>query len=1332
MKFPAVRRGALLGWCRAGLLTAWWACAPTTATAATLPVGAHHVRIDHADADAAALVRNVGGTLLFDYEAFALYTAPVLPAALADRPGVEICDQFHLVRLHAGALDTSLPAAQAARGPVGAFPGRRLHLIQFAGPVQPAWHSNLLAAGARLVGYLPENAYLVYGDAGTLATVQARAATAPEIQWDGPFRDEYRLHPAALAAPAGAPADFLVQCVADPEANAASLRLMDELRLAPLARRDEFLGCLNVVVRLDPAQLSRLAAQPDVISILPWAGRRHCDERQAQIIAGNLAGALPAGPGYLAWLAAQGFTQSQFTASGFAVDVTDSGLDNGTPQPNHFGLFTLGAVTNASRVLYNYLAGTPSLVGSTLAGCDGHGTLNAHLIGGYDAGAGFPFADTAGYHYGLGVCPFVRLGSSVIFDPIIYTKPYLPDLQSTAYQAGARVSNNSWGALGTAENGLYDADSQAFDALVRDAQPAGSAHPAAGNQEMVIVFAAGNGGSAPGSVTPPGTAKNVITVGASDSVQAFGGGDGSGIPDSQAAGANDLAPFSSRGPCADGRQKPDLVAPGTHLSGGVVQAANPGPLGTADSCFNAAEISGGPGGAPFFPAGQQFYTASSGTSHATPAVAGAAALFRQSLLNLGSNAPSPALTKAFLVNSARYLTGAGAADTLPSPGQGFGALDLAGAFTNTARLYRDELPVDLFTATGQARAFTGAVADASRPFRVTLAWTDAPGGTAGAAYNNNLDLQVTVGGRTYKGNVFNGAWSAAGGAADTRNNLESVFLPPGTSGPFTVRILAAGINSEGVPNNAYLVDQDFALVVDNAIGAPNPVPAGSVLLQENCAPANGVVDPGETVTLGFALQNAGTVATTNLTATLLAGGGVPAPSGPAVFGALVPGGGAVTQAFTFTAVGVCGGAVTATLQLQDGALNLGTAVFTLPLGQFTIHTLLAQNFDDVTPPALPGGWSSAAQLAGSRFVTTTAGSDSPPLAATVGTPANPGLEDLVSPAFFDYLPAAILAFRHNYNFEAAPPTGYDGGVLEIQLGGGGYQDILAAGGAFLAGGYTLTLDTDAGQQLNGRAAWSGNSGGWLTTRVQLPAAAYLQSVQLRWRVGTDTGNTALVGVGGWSVDSISLTDPGVYSCCTETAALVVSAPAGANPALLGQNLTFSLQITNAGSAAATNLVLTDLLPAGTAFVAASPGLTFTNGQLSSALPFLAGYTATNFFLTLQPTTPGWLTNSFTATTATPQSAAAVTNAVTLVLVVAPPVLTVAATGPGGSLVLQTTSATGLNYTLEATAALAPAPGRTAWQPVPGQGPLPGTGGLLTFTDAAPATGGARFYRVVAR
>ena len=759
----------------------------------------------------------------------------------------------HSIYLNTGRLDTAAPAAFRQAAATGS--GQHAYLIQFAGPIQPEWHTALRQTGVQILHYIPDNTYLVAGDAAALA----RAQRLPAVQWHGAFRAEHKVHPRARHRLTD---EFAVQLLDDPAANAATLALLDRLKLAPVRRQSRLAPYVTISVRLLPEDLDTLASQPDVISIHPYAAPRKLDERQDQIVAGNLTGSVPSGPGYLAWLASKGFTQAQFEASGFVVDISDSGIDNGTTQPGHFALYPLGDTNQASRVAYNRLEGVANFH-STLAGCDGHGNLNTHIVAGYaDQPAGFPHTDAAGFAYGLGVCPFVKVGSSVIFDPDNSTYPDYPTQFSAAYRDGARISNNSWGN-DISSDGQYDSDAQAYDALVRDAQPAGSPHPAAGNQEMIIVFSAGNDGPGANTITSPGTAKNVITVGAAANVRSLAtanggndatGADGCSTADDEASSANDLVSFTSQGPCNDGRIKPDLVAPGSHITGGAPQSEPPPtPAGTgaalacylnfqrlygcfgfgvcalADSCATSAN--------DFFPLGQEFYTVSSGTSHAAPVVSGACALLRQFFINHGRVPPSPAMTKAWLLNSARYLTGAGANDTLPSANQGLGEINLGMAFDEVPRLLRDQLANDKFTASGQTRQFAGTISDPTQPVRVTLAWTDAPGSTvASRVLNNDLDLTVTIGGVTYKGNVFSGANSIAGGAADRLNNVESVFLPAGTTGSVIVTVTATNINSDGVPGDADPLDQDFALVIYNYSSGPDtlgvvttsPLPAGRV------------------------------------------------------------------------------------------------------------------------------------------------------------------------------------------------------------------------------------------------------------------------------------------------------------------------------------------------------------------------------------------------------------------------------------------------------------------------------------------------------------------------
>jgi MYXO-CTERM domain-containing protein len=784
-------------------------------------------------AQRAAELEKQGARVLGDYGSFKLVqvdtaTLESLPAA----PGVELRDDYDHILLNAGVIDTTSASATSLRGMrKTAFAGKRFHLVHFSGPVRSEWLEELESTGVKVVTYVPNNAYLVYGDGAALGSLQRHITASKTIQWDGEYLDDYKLDPSIQTIDT---ATYAIQLIKDDEANAATLALIRGLQSRE-AIIQEALGYVNVVAWVERKALDQIVQRPDVLSIQPRPQPRKFDERQGMILAGQITGNGPAAPGYLGWLLSKGFTQEQFSASGFGVDVSDSGLDNGTAVPNHFGLYVNGDVTGTSRVVYARLEGSAN-TGSTIQGCDGHGTLNAHVVGGFSNRTGAPFADALGFNYGLGMAPFVKLGSSVVFDPGTFTNPNYENLQARAYRDGMRISSNSWGSRSNA----YTADAQRYDALVRDAQPAGSAVPNPGNQEMIIAFAAGNDGPTASSIGSPGTGKNIISVGASENVQAFGGADGCDTADAEANSLYDVASFSGRGPTSDGRKKPDIMAPGTHVSGGVAQVAGQrattpaNPLGQALSCFDATGVCGGVSN-KFFPAGQQWFSASSGTSHSTPAVAGAAALVVQHFLNKGSAAPSPAMVKAFLMGSTRYMTGTGANDSLYSNNQGTGLMDLGMAFDGAPRLLDDQNPANLFTATGQTRTFSGVVADGSKPFRVTLAWTDAPGSTAGSAWKNNLDLSVSVGGSTYRGNVFTGANSVTGGSADTQNNVESVFLPAGVSGPYTVTVTATNVNSDGVPSNSTAVDQDFALVVYNTCtsAAPTPTDAAARVSGDN-------------------------------------------------------------------------------------------------------------------------------------------------------------------------------------------------------------------------------------------------------------------------------------------------------------------------------------------------------------------------------------------------------------------------------------------------------------------------------------------------------------------
>ncbi|HKG23139.1 MAG TPA: S8 family serine peptidase, partial [Blastocatellia bacterium] len=585
----------------------------------------HKVRIS--DRNLARDLESNGARMVADYGSHVLLEIDGEAATQVskDRRG-EIRDDYNLIMLNAGAIDTTTRVAASLSGVKLNSAGKKMHLVQFAGPIKDEWYSELAATGVEIITYIPSNAYLVYGDNASLRRIQRMKDGASSVlQWEGSYYDDYKISPTVYTREKerevpnlqakGDPGNlYVIQLVNDPKANAATFALIDQYKTEPIKSTWGILRYINMVVGLSPNAYKEIASRPDVVSVYPEIIPTKNDERQNQIMAGNLTGNIPTPGDWLAYLAGKGFTQAQFTASNFLVNVSDSGIDNATNNPNMFLLHEGGLNASPSRVVYNRLEGTPN-AGSTLQGCDGHGNLNSTIVAGFvpfTQASGFPHADAAGFRYGMGVCPFVKVGSSVIFDPDTFTFPNSPNLESKSYNDGGRISTNSWGAN---VGGAYEARAQTYDALVRDAQPAGSTFPAAGNQEMVILFSAGNAGSGANTIGAPGTGKNLITVGAAENVQAFGGADFCGTGDSGADNANDIIGFSSRGPNDDGRFGITIQAPGTHVSGGVFQqSAAPPASGQAGACFTADGVCGGPG-INFFPASQQFYTASSGTSH---------------------------------------------------------------------------------------------------------------------------------------------------------------------------------------------------------------------------------------------------------------------------------------------------------------------------------------------------------------------------------------------------------------------------------------------------------------------------------------------------------------------------------------------------------------------------------------------------------------------------------------------------------------------------------------------------------------------------------------------
>lgn len=704
---------------------------------------------------------------------------------------------------------SALPAGDQSSG---------LLLVQLDSVPTADTRARLAAAGYRPLLYIPDNALLVRASA---ARPQALAAL-PELRWAGAFPAAYKLPASLDAALAGRQAGQLdLRLVASPDADLDALAGALEAAGAALISHSPGINGAVLRVRLPAAALAGLLARDDVLWAEPAFTPTIANDRARTILG------VTAARERLGWL----------TGAGQIIAVTDTGLDvqqtvaaDGSPDFRPARI----AATYGPGQMSSLCAGLQG--GASWSDRNGHGTH----VAGTALGGGRLFSNPSF----AGMAPGARLVVQAVssggdtLDCLDTDSGFL----TKAYADGARIQNGSWGqptGSGVADrSGAYTAFEQVVDEFLWN------------HKDHMFVVVAGNDGADdaapagvidPDSIESPGTAKNVLTVGASESyrpptssVCSFFGG--SGDPANQCYGSfgrppiatdfvsdrpDGLAAFSSRGPADDGRIKPEIVAPGTNI------------ISTASHA---------PGAFYAFGKYNADYAYDNGTSMSAPMISGLAALTRQWLAEARQIAtPSAALVKALLLNGARDLSpgqyGSGAQQEIPqawpNSTQGWGRAaisDTVGLGGNQTIWLSDD---QAGLAQGGSATYSLSVS-AGAPLRVSLAWSDYPASPiASRTLVNDLDLELQLpSGQVLLGNAaadLAPACRDSVSGADRCDNVESIELAAPQSGVYTVRVRGAA-----VPQGP----QPFALAArareigDAALGVPalQPIDGAGPLL----------------------------------------------------------------------------------------------------------------------------------------------------------------------------------------------------------------------------------------------------------------------------------------------------------------------------------------------------------------------------------------------------------------------------------------------------------------------------------------------------------------------
>jgi subtilisin family serine protease len=668
---------------------------------------------------------------------------------------------------------STLATAPAYTGPFTAR-GTAPYLIQFSGPVDEAWQDAVREAGATLINYIPNNAWLVEMSPAIRQAVDA----LPMVRWSGALEPADKMQPFLRRLEAAFRDDYRrldvsVLCLAPADLPVVSNWLAGR-GMAVRAVEDTPVGGI-VKAAVEPGLFSALSALAEV----QWI------EEDVRPQLHNDMAVIGSHMNVTSVWHAYGLT-----GQGQIVGHADTGLDIGSTNGLHPDF--------ADRLLAAFALGRTN----SWSDVDSHGTHTAGSILGTGAMSG-------GQYRGVAWQALLVHQSLEADDGSLNGIPAnLASLFQPTYDLGARVHSDSWGSP---VFGAYDLMAAQADAFMWN------------NPSMLLVFSAGNDGidaNANGvvdgdSIGSPGTAKNLLTVGAMESdrpsssygytwrkwgISAWPSDypaeplytDLISYSDSPSPYQQGMAAFSARGPADDGRIKPEVVASGTDVV----------------SCRSRATTRTGWG-----VAANNNYIYNGGTSMSCPLTAGAAALIRQYLVDRAREPnPSAALIKALLISGARSMTpgqyGTSTFQEIPaaSPNnvEGFGQVDVGQSVYPSPGALRFLDRHGVGNRKSSNTVFT--VETKGLPLSVTLAWTDYPASTlgGGAKLYNDYDLTLmTPDGQTLYPNGKT--------VADHLNPAEVIRIPAATGGVYTATVYGYSIkNSAG----------RYALVIRGALDQP--------------------------------------------------------------------------------------------------------------------------------------------------------------------------------------------------------------------------------------------------------------------------------------------------------------------------------------------------------------------------------------------------------------------------------------------------------------------------------------------------------------------------------